>query len=110
MKTVMAFFSVRLLISGWVRLDKINFNLCRWAYCKVGSMVAITEQSDISASRHPSQFQVAAFGDLFGPPRRTIITTRGTSVSQTATRTTTTRMADAWSVVSGEEASLFLLF
>jgi hypothetical protein len=102
---------VRLHISGWVRLDKfINFNLCRVICRKAGHAVAVTEQSVISARRHPSQFLLLSSETIIGPRRRTIITTRGSSGSQTATRTTTTRIMRTLSVVSGVEASLFFQF
>jgi hypothetical protein len=113
MKRVQAFFSVRLHISGWVRLEYFtlnNFNLFRQVGRKANLTVAVTEQSVASASRHPSQFLLFSSETTIGPRRRTIITMRTSSGSQTATRTTTTRIMRTLSVVSGVEASLFFQF
>ena len=110
MGKVTVFSSVRLHVSGWVRLDKLNFNLCRRVCCKVNPTVEETEQSVISARRHPSQFLQPSSETIAGSRRRIIITTRPSSDSQTATRTTTTRIMRTTSVVCGDEASPFLLF
>lgn len=80
-----------------------------WTEC--GPRMAGTfEKSKESVMRYPSQLSVVVQDRTIGRPRSTIITTRGFSGSQTATRTTTTRTMPTRSGVCGDEASLLPLF
>ncbi len=109
MKKVMAFFRVRLHISGWVRLEENRISTCfvgptvRAAWAAEAADREL-KTSAVSVRRHSSQFFLGS-PTVTGPRRRTPITTRSPSTLATALRTTIIRTTPIGFVVRGDEAS-----